>query len=148
MMPTISTIVPCFNASKGIRATLESVLTQRDSILEIIAIDDGSTDNTGSMIEHDFPNVRLVRAPVKGKPGKRSGKRAGIRRVAAAVRRKRGFSFPMDPWMRRSAGALEEMSQASKMLDRRAVADCWSNFRTGRLHWSRAWAITVLGGQN
>ena len=64
---------------------------------------------------------------------------------AAASRKKRGFSFPMDRWMKRSAGSLEEISRAASYLDRRAVQSLWRDFRGSRLHWSRAWSLAVLG---
>ena len=64
---------------------------------------------------------------------------------AAALRKKRGFSFPMDRWMKESVGDLEEISRGSKLLDRRTVAGAWKSFRNGRLHWSRAWALAVVG---
>ncbi len=47
--------------------------------------------------------------------------------------------------MKQSADDLEEMAAATDCLDRAVVRDMWSQFRAGRLHWSRAWALTVLG---
>ncbi len=58
---------------------------------------------------------------------------------------KRGFSFPMDRWMKASSDELEEMARSGGILDRRAVGALWAQFRANRLHWSRAWALTVLG---
>lgn len=46
----VSVIVPVFNASQTIKNTLESVLTQTYKDLELIVIDDSSTDDTGSII--------------------------------------------------------------------------------------------------
>ena len=66
----------------------------------------------------------------------------------AGARKKQGFSFPMASWMKRYAGELEEMSEGADGLDRRAVKELWSGFRAGRLHWSRAWALAVLGARN
>ena len=63
----------------------------------------------------------------------------------AGARRKQGFSFPMSRWMMRYSNELEEMSQGAGGMDHRAVQDLWKGFRAGRLHWSRAWALTVLG---
>ena len=63
----------------------------------------------------------------------------------AGVAAKRGFSFPMDRWMRASSDDLEEMATSGGVLDRRAAGDLWAQFRANRLHWSRAWALTVLG---
>ncbi len=45
-MSTISVIIPAYNAEKTILATLESVQKQTFSDLELIVIDDGSTDRT------------------------------------------------------------------------------------------------------
>lgn len=66
----------------------------------------------------------------------------------AAARPKQGFSFPMDRWMKRYAGELEEMSYDSDAVDPAAVRALWKDFRAGRLHWSRAWALAVLGARN
>ena len=66
----------------------------------------------------------------------------------AGARSKQGFTFPMDRWMKSYAGELEEMSEGAVGLDRGAVKDLWSGFRAGRLHWSRAWALAVLGAGN
>jgi glycosyltransferase involved in cell wall biosynthesis len=42
----ISIIIPCYNVSKYLQKCLESVADQTYSNLEIICINDGSTDNT------------------------------------------------------------------------------------------------------
>ncbi|NRB40061.1 MAG: glycosyltransferase family 2 protein [Pseudomonadales bacterium] len=44
--PTISVIVPCYNAEKTIRETVGSVIAQTYTSYEIILIDDGSKDET------------------------------------------------------------------------------------------------------
>jgi hypothetical protein len=67
--------------------------------------------------------------------------------LEAGRRKKRGFSLPFDRWMKQHAGTLEEMALAGESLDRRAVRRLWDAFRVGRLHWSRAWALVVLGIQ-
>ena len=63
----------------------------------------------------------------------------------AAARPKRGFSFPMARWMKTCAPELREMAEHSS-LGKKAVRECWTAFTDGRQHWSRAWALTVLGG--
>jgi GT2 family glycosyltransferase len=59
-MTTISVIVPCFNARKWISATLDSVFDQQLPDLEVIVVDDGSTDGSGQLIAEAFPSVYLV----------------------------------------------------------------------------------------
>jgi glycosyltransferase involved in cell wall biosynthesis len=48
--PLISIVIPCFNAEKYIFSTLDSILNQRYINIEIIIIDDGSTDNSRDII--------------------------------------------------------------------------------------------------
>jgi asparagine synthase (glutamine-hydrolysing) len=62
----------------------------------------------------------------------------------AASRPKRGFTFPFARWMAANADQMEERALNGGILDRRAVRDCWTDFRAGRLHWSRAWSTVVL----
>jgi asparagine synthase (glutamine-hydrolysing) len=65
--------------------------------------------------------------------------------LAAGKRKKRGFSLPMDHWMKQHVGSLEAIALGTNDLDRHIVRRLWAAFRTGRLHWSRAWALVVLG---
>jgi glycosyltransferase involved in cell wall biosynthesis len=60
-MTSVSVIIPCFNARSWIRETLESVLEQGFRDIDIIVIDDGSTDGSGQLIAQAFPGVRLLR---------------------------------------------------------------------------------------
>ena len=46
MRPKISVIIPCFNSSKTILRTLDSLERQTFQEFEVILIDDGSQDNT------------------------------------------------------------------------------------------------------
>ena len=65
----------------------------------------------------------------------------------AARRPKRGFSFPMAKWMHERTGAMREMAMSTKILERDVVGKMWSAFDQGRLHWSRAWSLVVLGAR-
>lgn len=48
MTPLISVIIPAYNAEKMIGSTLQSILEQDYENIEVIIIDDASTDNTGT----------------------------------------------------------------------------------------------------
>ncbi len=65
--------------------------------------------------------------------------------MTAARTPKRGFTFPMDRWMRVAADDLSARAGQCTTLDIPAVNKCWTDFRAGHLHWSRAWALTVVG---
>jgi asparagine synthase (glutamine-hydrolysing) len=63
----------------------------------------------------------------------------------AARRGKRGFVFPFAKWMKLHSPALREMALAGGCLNRRTIGRLWNEFDNGRLHWSRAWMLAVLG---
>ena len=65
----------------------------------------------------------------------------------AARRPKQGFTFPMAKWMAGSAPHLRGIAETG-CLERAEVRECWNGFSAGRVHWSRAWALTVLAGAN
>lgn len=51
MIPKVSVIVPCYNVEKYITECLESILNQTLKEIEIIVLNDGSTDRTLEVIE-------------------------------------------------------------------------------------------------
>ncbi len=65
-MPRVSVIVPCYNAAPWIRATLDSVLAQGRDDLELIVVDDGSTDAGAAIVAGEYPAARLIRTPNGG----------------------------------------------------------------------------------
>lgn len=59
--PLVSVVIPAFNAGKYIGDALGSIVSQSYVNHEIIVVDDGSTDNTESLINENYPSVRLMR---------------------------------------------------------------------------------------
>ena len=62
---SVSAIIPAYNARDYLAEAIGSVLWQRHRPVEIIVVDDGSTDGT-SEVAASFPEVRLVRQPNGG----------------------------------------------------------------------------------
>ncbi|MFK8076696.1 MAG: glycosyltransferase family 2 protein [Granulosicoccus sp.] len=50
-MPTVSAIIPTYNRLPSLRIAVESVLSQRYAVHELIVVDDGSTDGTHEWCE-------------------------------------------------------------------------------------------------
>ena len=69
LAPLVSVVVPAYNAESTIDETLNSVRGQTYAKLEIIVVDDGSTDSTAAhMLRHctEDARVRLIRQPNQG----------------------------------------------------------------------------------
>jgi glycosyltransferase involved in cell wall biosynthesis len=61
-MSRVSVIVPTRNRSRLLATTLRSVLWQRDVELDVIVVDDASTDNTADVVAgFDDPRITIVR---------------------------------------------------------------------------------------
>ncbi|THA24625.1 glycosyltransferase [Streptomyces sp. RKND-216] len=66
----VTVLVPAHNEQAGIASTVYSLLGSTHPRLEIVVVDDGSTDDTAAIVERiDDPRVTLVRQPNRGKPG-------------------------------------------------------------------------------
>ena len=61
----ISVVMGVYNAAETLRATLDSILGQEDVELEVIVIDDGSTDDTPAILE-TYPAIRVIRQENRG----------------------------------------------------------------------------------
>lgn len=59
-LPIISVVIPCYNATRYIAATIQSVLAQDWPALEILVVDDGSSDGSAALVQNMFPSVRLI----------------------------------------------------------------------------------------
>ncbi|MFF9174112.1 bifunctional polysaccharide deacetylase/glycosyltransferase family 2 protein [Streptomyces sp. NPDC014793] len=65
----VTVLVPAYNEEAGIASTVYSLLASTHPRLEIIVVDDGSTDSTARIVEAvDDPRVRVIRQPNSGKP--------------------------------------------------------------------------------
>jgi glycosyltransferase involved in cell wall biosynthesis len=67
MKLSYSVVIPAHNAARTLAASLESVMRQLLPALEVIVVDDGSTDNTAE-VARGFTSVRVI-AQRNGGPG-------------------------------------------------------------------------------
>lgn len=59
--PLVTVVIPSYNRAQYIGETIESVFAQTYYNIEIIVIDDGSTDNTEEAVAKYVPRVRYVK---------------------------------------------------------------------------------------
>ena len=61
--PFVSIVVPCFNEEPNVRETIESCVYQNYPNYEVIAVNDGSVDRTGVILDElceQYPHLRVV----------------------------------------------------------------------------------------
>ena len=98
MDPLVSVVIPAHNSARYIAETLASVLAQKHRPLEILVVDDGSTDSTRELVREAAAEIRLIEQEQRGHPAARN---AGVRAASGEFL---GFLDHDDLW---SAEKLE-----------------------------------------
>lgn len=70
MEPLVSVIIPTYNRAKFVTEAVESVLNQTYSNIEIIIVDDGSTDNTREVLGEYQGKIKYVYQNERGERSK------------------------------------------------------------------------------
>ncbi|MEG0096147.1 MAG: glycosyltransferase [Raoultibacter sp.] len=78
MTPSISIILPIYNVEKYLQQCLESIVGQSLCTIEIICVDDGATDSSGSTIDHFASQDDRIRAIHKQNSGYGASINAGL----------------------------------------------------------------------
>jgi GT2 family glycosyltransferase len=119
--PRFSVVIPAYNAAATIGETIGSVLAQSERDLELIVVDDGSTDETPTLVRElarDDDRLDLVEQPNAGTAGARN---TGLRRASGQLV---AFVDNDDLWMptylAEMASALEARPDAGF-----AYCDAW-----------------------
>ena len=105
---TVSVVVPCYNAAPYVREAVLSVLSQTRPPLEVLVIDDGSTDDSGAVVQAiDDPRVRYHR--------QENGGAAAARNLGLDLARGDlvGFLDADDLWRPHALEVLASMIEAS-----------------------------------
>ena len=93
--PLFTVVVPAYNAERTLLATVDSVLAQTVDDLEVVIVDDGSTDGTlGVAGAIEDPRVRVIGGPERRRLRRRN---AGIK---AATGTYVAFVDSDDLWLR------------------------------------------------
>jgi glycosyltransferase involved in cell wall biosynthesis len=127
--PLVSVVIPTFNAARYVARAVDSALAQTYSPVEVIVVDDGSTDNTAQVLDQYKSNIRYIFQPNCGSVG--AVRNRGIREARGEI-----FAFldADDLWFREK---LEQ--QIPVLLANPKVGLVHSNFKyldeeTGRTY--------------
>lgn len=111
--PNISVIVPMYNAESTIEKLLDSIMEQTLNDIELILIDDCSTDNTVQVVEKKLADQKLKNHIIKNKTnqGQSLSRRLGLSKASG-----RFISFiDADDWL--EATMYEEMYETAHIND-------------------------------
>lgn len=82
MPPQASVVIPVYNRADLIRRAIDSVLNQRGSEVELIVIDDGSTDDTAKVLDSYGEEIAAVH---QANAGRSAARNAGLVRASAPL---------------------------------------------------------------
>ena len=131
--PLISVVLPTYNRARILRRAMLSVLRQSFGDLELIVVDDGSTDGTAQLVgEFTDPRVRYVTRQCNG--GVAAARNTGVR---AARGRYLAFQDSDDEWL---LDKLARQVSDLQPLDETTMSVC-GLLRCGGLR-GQAWLLT------
>lgn len=120
MPPRVTVVVPNWNGEAFLPLCLGSLRVQRFESFETVVVDDGSTDGSLSLLEHDFPEARVVALPENR--GFAAAANAGIRASEAEFVALLNNDTEVDPrWLRSLVQAAQDHPEAglfaTKLVD-------------------------------
>jgi glycosyltransferase involved in cell wall biosynthesis len=118
--PAVDFIIPVYNAAEFLGEALESVLAQEYERFRIIAIDDGSTDDSAAIVE-EYPEVMLIRQENQGPAAARNAGLAAAEAPYVALHDADDLLPPNK--LRVQIGHLEEHPEVACVLGRQEWID-------------------------
>jgi teichuronic acid biosynthesis glycosyltransferase TuaG len=119
-MPTVSVIIPAYNAEAFLARAIRSVEAQSFRDFELVVVDDGSTDGTAD-VARGFSGVRYVRGSHQGEAGARN---LGLEEATGELV---AFVDADDEWLpeklARQVAFMEELGSSFSYTDAYIVRD-------------------------
>ncbi len=114
-MPQISVIIPAYNTERYIKKCINSVINQTFNDIEVICIDDGSTDETGKILDVYAQKDKRVKVIHQNNSGQAEAKKNGIKIASGKY-----IAFiDSDDWIKKNM--YEEMYFYAQKFDTDAV---------------------------
>jgi cellulose synthase/poly-beta-1,6-N-acetylglucosamine synthase-like glycosyltransferase/spore germination protein YaaH/peptidoglycan/xylan/chitin deacetylase (PgdA/CDA1 family) len=83
--PLVSVLIPCFNEEKVIVSSTSRILKSDWTNIEILVLDDGSTDNTSGVVQAAFSDEPRVRLLTFENGGKASALNRGLKEAKGSI---------------------------------------------------------------
>lgn len=80
--PLVSVVIPTYNCPEFLKAAVESVLAQTFTEIEVVVVDDGSTDNTAELVREFDNRVKYV---YQNNAGTAAARNTGIRNSNGSI---------------------------------------------------------------
>ena len=132
-VPSVSVIIPVYNVAKYLRQCLDSLVGQTLRDIEIICVDDGSTDGSGAILDEYAAKDARVRVIRQENAGAGAARNTGL----DAARGEYLFFCDPDDWCKK--GMLKAMYSRAKSTDADVViaGRLFFDGTTGRPNGSR-----------
>lgn len=136
--PLLSVVIPTWNRARLVCEAVESALSQRVGRVEVIVVDDGSTDDTANMLTRNFGSrIHLLRLPSRRGVG--AARNAGVRLASGELL---AFLDSDDLWL---PGKLDaELRVLEQFPDAEAVVSDSLRFVEGHADDRSRFALTGL----
>lgn len=99
-LPFVSVIIPAYNAETYLADAIESILVQNYHLLEILVVDDGSSDRTAEIAKEYGDRIRYI---YQKNAGPAAARNAGIKLASGEIL---GFLDADDLWSKNCLSAL------------------------------------------
>lgn len=117
--PLVSVVIPAYNCDRYITTAIDSVLAQTYQNVEIIVVDDGSSDSTPTILRQYGNRIRAVRQPNRG----------------VAIARNHGISLAQGEWI--AFLDADDAFLPNKLSTQLAFADIHSHLGIVHSGWRR-----------
>lgn len=136
MGTSVTVIIPVYNEQRHLKKCLDSIFAQVTKPMEIIVVDDGSTDNSVEIV-NKYNNICLMLQKHKG---------PGLARNFGASAARGGILVFLDADMRYDKNYLREL--VGPIMANKAGATFTKNEEVENLEnrWARCWQKVTLGG--
>ena len=136
--PLVSILTPAYNAGQFISYAIDSVINQSYQKWELLVIDDGSTDNTGEIVNGFQKTEKRIKYLKQQNSGTGAARNLGLRHASGELV---GFLDSDDVWL---PNKLEV--QVSAILDKKGHLVLSAGYFTGDL--KSKWEVPVQGFLN